>query len=254
VSSLRTPNCLLGFGNNRADITKDRIVELAAVKLRPDGTEIAFHKQLNPGIRIPDAATEIHGISNADVRNKPTFSQVAKDLVRHLKGCDIAGFNITRFDVPLLQAEFSRASIFWPEGDVYLVDCQVVYHQKEPRDLAAAVAFYCGRKQQKAHSALADARAAKAVLEGQIRRYSDLPNDVEGLDRFCDDVRPSRFADSGCWFFRENEALIFAKGRNKGSTLAEVADTDPGYLEWMLGIDTPEDTKALLTGALDSSG
>jgi DNA polymerase-3 subunit epsilon len=248
---LKRPIVFFDLETTGTDIAEDRIVEIAALRVNPDGTEKVFHTRVKPVIRIPDSAIGVHGISNADVRRKPTFLQIAKDLARHLKGCDLAGFNLKRFDVPMLQAEFKRAKMIWPKHDVCLIDCQVVFHCKEPRNLAAALKFYCGSEHDDVHSALADARATRAVLEAQIQRYSDLPSDVEGLDNFCEEARPSKFSDSGCWFLLKERDLIFAKGKHRGKPLAEVAETHPDYLEWMLSEDFPEDTKELIGKALD---
>lgn len=233
------------------DVGQDRIVEIAVLKLLPDGTEEIFHSLINPGIPIPSSASEVHGICDADVRAKPTFAQIADGLAKFLKGCDLAGFNVTRFDLPLLRSEFNRVAMGWPEREPRVVDAHIVYQEKERRDLTAAVKYYCGTDHTDAHSALADARATRRVLEAQILRYPDLPNSVEGLDNFCKEARPNRFADSGYWFSVKDGLLIFNKSQqHRGEGLLDVARSDPGFLEWMLTIDVPGDTKELVRQAL----
>ena len=237
------------------DVAVDRIVEIAVLKLLPDGTEETLHTLINPGVPIPASASDVHGICDGDVEGKPTFGEVAESLAQFLSECDLAGFNVMRFDLPLLKAEFRRAGLAWSEENHKLIDAHVVYQEKERRDLTAAVKFYCGEGHANAHSALADARATRRVLEAQVRRYPDLPSSVEGLDTFCKEARPNRFADSGYWFSMNNGVLTFNKSQqHKGEPLLEVAKSDPGFLGWMLSIDVPEDTKDLVRKALSQIG
>jgi|NGEPerStandDraft_6_1074524.scaffolds.fasta_scaffold12121_4 DNA polymerase-3 subunit epsilon len=236
------------------DVAVDRIVEIAVLKLLPDGTEETLHTLINPGVPIPASASEVHGICDGDVQGKPTFGQIAERLAQFLKGCDLAGFNVMRFDLPLLKAEFRRAGLAWSEENHKLVDAHIVYQEKERRDLTAAVKFYCGEGHANAHSALADARATRRVLEAQVRRYPELPSSVEGLDTFCKEARPDRFADSGYWFSINNGVLTFNKSQHRKQSLLEVAKSDPGFLNWMISIDVPEDTKDLVRKALSEVG
>ena len=248
---LSRPLAFFDLETTGTDVGEDRIVEIAVLKLLPDGTEEIFHSLINPGIPIPPSATEIHGICDADVRAKPKFAKIADRLARFLSECDLAGFNIMRFDLPLLKSEFSRAAIGWPEQELRVVDAHIVYQEKERRDLRAAVKYYCGEDHSEAHSAVADARATRRVLEAQVRRYPDLPNTVEGLDSFCKEARPNKFADSGFWFSIKDGILIFNKSQqHRGDPLSHVARGDPGFLEWMLSIDLPVDTKELIRQAL----
>lgn len=252
---LSRPLAFFDLETTGTDAAEDRIVDIAVLKLLPGGTEEALHSLINPGVPIPPSATEVHGIRDADVQAKPTFAQIASGLAKFLNGCDLAGFNVMRFDFPLLKAEFSRAGILWPEQEPRVVDAHVVYQEKERRDLTAAVKYYCGDDHSEAHSALADARATKRVLEAQIRRYPDLPNSVEGLDNFCKEARPNKFADSGYWFSINDGVLIFNKSQqHRGEPLSQVARSDPGFLEWMLSIDLPGDTKELVRQALADAG
>ena len=251
---LSRPLAFFDLETTGTDIGQDRIVEIAVLKLLPDGTEEIFQSLINPGIEIPPSATEIHGISDADVRAKPQFAQIADRLTKFLEGCDLAGFNVMRFDLPLLKSEFSRAGMGWPEQEVRVVDAHIVYQEKERRDLTAAVKYYCGEEHSEAHSALADARATRRVLEAQVHRYPDLPNTVDGLDSFCKEARPTRFVDSGYWFSSKDGVLTFNKSQYRGEALSQVARADPGFLEWMLSTDAPADTKELVRKALADVG
>jgi DNA polymerase-3 subunit epsilon len=179
---------------------------------------------------------------------------MAERLALFLKGCDLAGFNVMRFDLPLLKAEFKRAGLDWSEGNHKLVDALIVYQEKERRDLTAAVKFYCDEEHADAHSALADARATRRVLEAQVRRYPDLPSNVEGLDNFCKEARPNRFADSGYWFSIKDGVLTFNKSQHRGEPLLELAKSDRRFLNWMLSIDVPDDTKEIVRDALSEAG
>ena len=237
------------------DLAIDRIVELAVLKLLPGGAEETLHALINPGIPIPASASDVHGIRDEDVGDKPTFAQIADRLMQFLEGCDLAGFNVIRFDLPLLKAEFTRAGLVWPEEDRNLVDAHVIYQEKERRDLTAAVKFYCGDDLADAHSALADVRATRRVVEAQIRRYPDLPNSVDGLGDFCREARPNKFADSGYWFAWKSGMLIFAKSKkHKGESLLEVAKCDPGFLQRMLTKGFPDDTQQIVQDALSEAG
>lgn len=252
---LTRPLAFFDLETTGTSVDEDRIVEIAIVKISPDRAEETFHTLLNPGVPIPPSATDVHGICDSDVRTKPTFAKVATKLAKFLKGCDVAGFNVMRFDVPLLKAEFGRAGLDWPEQELRVVDAHVVYQEKERRDLTAAVRFYCDDEHPEAHSALADARATRRVLEAQIRRYPDLPNSVDGLNNFCKEARPNKFADSGYWFMNKEGVLIFNKSQqHKGKPLTEVAKSDPEFLQWMLSIDIPSDSKNLVKQALAEAG
>jgi DNA polymerase-3 subunit epsilon len=254
VLELVRPLAFFDLETTGIDVATDRIVEIAVIKVLPDGTEETLHTLINPGVPIPASATEVHGICDRDVQGKPTFGEMAERLTRFLDGCDLAGFNVMRFDLPLLKAEFRRAGLAWSEGNHKLVDAHVVYQEKERRDLTAAVEFYCGEEHADAHSALADARATRKVLEAQVCRYPDLPSSVEGLDAFCKEARPNRFADSGYWFAIKDGVLLFNKSQNRGKPLLEVAKADPSFLSWMLSIDVPDDTKEIVRNALSEAG
>jgi DNA polymerase III subunit epsilon len=261
------------------DAVNDRVVQLGFIKLHPDGREELFRATgevlVNPERPIPMESTQIHGITDEMVRDAPTFEKLSDSILEFLAGADLAGFNLLRFDVPLLQAEFLRVQErrnhtgqpptrpLWdplgeqpdPNGAIppRILDAQVIFHRKEPRDLSAAVRFYCERELEGAHGALADSRATLEVLLGQIRRYPDLPADVDGLHR---ESNPpdARFVDRTRKFaWRRGEPVLAFGRQHRDRTLRELAqDFDGrGYLFWMLGADFPPEVKKLVDDALD---
>jgi DNA polymerase-3 subunit epsilon len=218
----------------------DRIVELALIRISPGGDVLERVRRFNPGVPIPPEATAIHGITDADVADEPGFPAVARSLAQLLGPCDLAGFNIRRFDLPMLLDEFRRAGVPFGVEDRQIVDVQMIFHREEPRDLSAAVRFYLGRTLEDAHSALADIRATAAVLGAQLARYPHLPRGMDGLHAYCDEMRPfERPVDR--WFERSDEGnLRFRKGKHAGTELLQVAALAPDYLRWMLGLDDLE--------------
>ncbi len=231
----------------------DRIVEIGALRVMPDGSKTNYHTLVNPEIPIPIEATRVHQIKDSDVRKKPRFRGIAKQVARFLKGCDLAGFNLSRFDLPLLKKEFERAGVPFQGEGRHVVDAQTIFHMKEPRDLKAALKFYCGAAHKKAHSALDDARATWEVLKGQVQRYDDLPNATDAMADFC--FQESKYLDLGRWFETRHGEPAFAKGKqHRGKLLSEVAREDPSYLHWMLRLsDLPEDTSQIVRKALDNN-
>ena len=246
------PVAIVDLETTGTNIASDRVVQVAVLKLDTDGSEQEFQTLVNPQVDIPADATRVHGISNADVQGKPTFGELAPTLVELLAGCDLVGFNLSQFDLPLLQAEFRRTDHTFSLDGRSVIDVMTIFHAKEPRDLSAAVRFYCGYEHTEAHSALGDVRATRDVLESQLRMYEDLPTTSEQLAEFCNDIRPSTFLDSGCWFQTKNGHVVFAKGKkHNGKRLQAVAAEDPSYLKWILGLDDlPNDTKEVIQKAL----
>lgn len=249
---------------------RDRIVEITIVKLHPDGRETTFSSLVNPTIPIPAEAAAIHGITdmhvsacrscetgrighdgdNHDFDPWPTFAQLAPTLARGLQDCDLAGFNIRRFDVPMLVAEFARAKVAFLLEGRRQIDPLVIYHKREPRDLAAAVRFFCGRELEGAHRADADVVATIDVLAGQLERYPDLPDNVIALHNACKD--PNWIDDGGRIVWMSGVACI-GFGTHAGKPLESMA-AEPNtrdYLRWMLSKDFPEDTKEICRAALD---
>ena len=227
----------------------DRIVEIAILKVYPNGKKTRYCKRVNPGISIPPEASKVHGIRDKDVKRSPIFRKVARAVARLLKNCDIAGFKITTFDLPLLQREFERADVAFSVQERSVIDVMRIFHTKEPRDLPAAVRFYLETDHDDAHSALADARMTFRVLEAQLLRYRELPCDPLGLHQFCNAVN-QRYLDSGKKFEWRHCQPAFTFGKHKGRLLKVVAKKDQSFLEWMIRRDFPADTKKIAEDAL----
>lgn len=234
-------------------IGRDRIVEMALIRISPNGDVLERVRRFNPGIPIPPEASAVHGITDADVADEPSFGAVAKSLARLLDPCDLAGFNVRRFDVPMLLDEFRRAGVAFSVESRQIVDAQMIFHREEPRDLSAAVRFYLDRTLEDAHSALADIRATAAVLGAQLARYPHLPRGLDGLHAYCDEIRPFE-GPVERWFDRTDQGnLRFRKGKHAGIELRQIAREAPDYLQWMLGLDDLEpDVKAVINEALAS--
>lgn len=232
----------------------DRIVEVGAVKMLPGDSELAFETRVNPEMVITTEATRIHGITNTDVQNSPTFGAIAAGLLDFLKDSDLAGYNLLNFDLPMLQAEFQRIELPLPMRDRRIIDVLDIFVQKEPRDLRTAYRFYCGREHDSAHSALADARACWQVLRGQINKYKDIPNTAEGISAYVAEYRKKRTLDSGGWFISRNGKPALARGKYQGFLIREVAESDPDYLDWMKSLGLPEDTVEIIKSAAPNSG
>ncbi len=231
------------------DRMQDRIVEIAALKISPGGGVETFDRRVNPGIPIPRESTVVHGISDADVADCPKFPAIAAEVEAFFAGADLAGYNIRGFDVPLLLKEFERSSLPFPLEGRRIVDAQTIYFRKEPRDLTAAVRFFAGREHAGAHAALADVVASAEVLAGQLARYEDLPRSSSGLHEF---TMPDegRWVDPDKRFSWRHGQAVFAFGENRGKKLKDVADSNPGYLQWILRADFPAPAKRIVEEAL----
>jgi DNA polymerase-3 subunit epsilon len=227
--------------NSRAD----RIVEISIVKLMPDESQKIHTWRVNPLIPIPPEVTEIHGITDEDVADCPTFDDIAPAVHDILEGCDLGGYNILHFDIPLLLEEFMRARIIFKLDDRRMVDAQRIFHKKEPRDLKAALQFFCNETLTNAHGAEADAVATLQVIKGQLEKYEDLPHDVDGLDSFCNPRDPDWADRTGrLKTIRGDVAVNF--GKMKGSLLKDLATKDPNYLRWIIRSDFPRDTQEIV--------
>lgn len=245
--NLKNPLLFFDLETTGLDISRDRIVEIAAVKVFPDGHVEEKRRLINPTIPIPKEAQDVHHISDEDVKDQPTFKQVAKSLAQWMEGCDIAGYNSTRFDIPLLAEEFLRAGVDFDFRKRKLIDVQVIFHKMEQRTLVAAYAFYCNKNLEDAHSALGDVRATYEVLKAQLDRYQDtLQNDVEKLSEFTTVTRMADYA--GRIAYNENDEAVFNFGKHKGRRVIDVLRTEPSYYDWMMNGDFTLDTKKVLTG------
>lgn len=232
----------------------DRIVELAIIKVTPGGDVIERVRRFNPGVPIPAEARAVHGITDDDVRHEAPFAKRARSLAELLDACDLAGFNLRRFDVPMLMAEFRRAEVPFEIEGRRVIDIQAIFHREEKRDLSAAARFYLGRAHPEAHSALGDIRTSAAVLSAQIERYPHLPRDLDGLNRYCDEYVPFE-TELERWFFDGPEGRIFRRGRHRGRSLAEVARNERDYLEWMLNAqDMDPEVRMVVRTALTGEG
>ncbi len=242
---LTRPLVFFDLETTGTNITHDRIVEISIVKLMPDGTVVERSRRLNPEMPIPAEATAVHHITDDDVAAEPTFRQVAASLSKLLQGCDIAGFNSNRFDIPLLDQEFHRAGVDFDLNGVRFVDVQTIYHKKEPRTLVAAYRYYCGKELEDAHSALADTRATMEVLMAQLDVYDDLPVELDGLSEF---ANPNRNVDLlGRLIYDDNKREVINFGKYKGRLAEEVLASDPGYYNWIMQGDFTQNTKNAFT-------
>lgn len=229
----------------------DRIVELSILKIHPEGTEEYHSRRINPGIPIPPDATAVHGITDEDVANEPKFSQYAKGIRNFIEGCDIAGFNVIKFDLPFLEAEFARAGVEFSRQGRYLVDSQIIYHQRDPRNLEAAYQKYCGREMENAHRAEEDAKAAAEILDGQLEMYQDLPREVSGLCGLCYENRGNYVDAEGKFILVDGEVVCNFGKKYKGRKLRDIATEDPSYLSWIASADFSREIREIATRALD---
>ena len=240
--NLKRPIVFFDLETTGVDTAKDRIVEISMVKVMPDGEQIVKTRKLNPGIHIPAEATAIHGITDEDVRDCPTFAQVAKSLEQFIRGCDFGGFNS---NLPVLVEEFLRAGVDVDFKRRRFVDVQNIFHKKEQRTLVAAYKFYCDKDLEDAHSAEADTLATYEVLMAQLERYPDLENDIDKLAEFSTRGEAADYA--GRILFNEKGEEVFGFGKYKGRPVAEVFRAEPSYYAWMMNGDFPLYTKKVIT-------
>ena len=239
--NLKKPIIFFDLETTGTNITRDRIVEISVIKIMPNGEEREFTQRINPEMPIPAEATAVHHITDEDVADKPTFKQLAGNIAKGFTGCDIAGYNSNRFDVPMLAEEFARAGIDFDFSRARFIDVQTIFHKKEQRTLVAAYRFYCGKELDGAHSANADTRATYEVLKAQLDRYDDLPNDMEELSKFS---APNRNVDlMGRIILNDKDVPVINFGKYKGQPVVEVLRRDPGYYSWIEQGDFSGDTK-----------
>jgi DNA polymerase III subunit epsilon len=240
--NLERPLAFFDLETTGTHIGRDRIVQIGVVTLLPDGGRVTWQTLVDPGMPIPAEATAVHGITDLDVEDAPTLDKVAGVILSQLKGSDLAGFNCLRFDVPFLAEELHRVGVEWDHSALRIVDVQRIYHQMEPRDLSAAMRFYCGREHAGAHDALADVEATADVLLAQLARYPEkLHGSVDFLAGLSGDRKRSPDA-AGKLQYDDHGNVCLAFGKYKGWTLENIGRTDPGYLQWLM-------TKAELPGS-----
>ena len=244
--NLKNPLVFFDLETTGVNINNDRIVEICYLKVYPNGNEESKTMRINPEMHIPEQSSAVHGIYDEDVADCPTFKEVAKVIARDIEGCDLAGFNSNRFDVPLLAEEFLRAGVDIDMSRRKFIDVQVIYHKLEQRTLSAAYKFYCDKNLEDAHTAEADTRATYEVLKAQLDRYPEaLQNDMAFLSEYSSFTRNVDFA--GRMVYNEQNIPTFNFGKYKGKTVEEVLRRDPGYYNWMLQGDFTLNTKQMLT-------
>ncbi|MBI4645497.1 MAG: 3'-5' exonuclease [Bacteroidia bacterium] len=247
--NLEKPILFIDIETTGMNIVTDRIVEISALKIEPDGKEIILTHRVNPEIPIPKDATAIHGITDEDVQDKPVFKEIAESLVKFIAGCDIAGFNSNKFDIkfdiPLLAEEFIRAEIDIDLKSSRHIDVMVIFHKLEQRTLSAAYKFYCGLELENAHSSNADTYATYEILKAQLDKYKDLQNEVGYLNEFSAHTRNVDYV--GRIIYNEDGIETFNFGKYKGMTVADVLKKDPSYYSWMIKGEFPLYTKKVLT-------
>ena len=242
---LTKPLCFFDLETTGTDISKDRIVEIAILKLHPNGTQEKMEKRINPEIQIPFEVSQIHGITNEMVVNAPTYKEESHKIYSFIKGCDLAGYNSDRFDIPLLVEELLRAEVSFNFNYIKTVDVQTIFHKMEARTLTAALRFYCDEELSDAHSAQADAKATHDVLLAQLDRYDDLEPNVDFLNNFSKRKKTADFA--GFLVFDKSNEMCFGFGKHKGKKIKDILENEPGYFGWVLNADFPRYTKKILT-------
>lgn len=253
---LNNPLVVFDLETTGTSISNDRIVEIAMIKVNLDGSTEEKERRLNPTIPIPTEVSMIHGIYDKDVENEPTFKQVAKSLATWLEGCDLAGFNVVHFDLPMLVEEFLRCDVEFNVDNRKIVDSQKIFHLMEKRTLSAAYKFYCNKVLENAHSALADTQATYEVLLSQIERYDGqdvedslgkklgtIENDMKAIDR----LSQNRLVDLAGRITIKDGVEVFNFGKHRGKSVKEVLKNEPSFYDWMMKGDFPLDTKRKLT-------
>ena len=244
--NLKNPLVFFDLETTGTNINSDRIVEICYLKVYPNGNEESKTMRINPEMHIPEASSAIHGIYDADVADCPTFKDVAKNIANDLEGCDLAGFNSNRFDIPLLAEEFLRAGVDIDMMKRKFIDVQVIFHKLEQRTLSAAYKFYCDKNLEDAHTAEADTRATYEVLKAQLDRYPDvLENDMKFLADYSSYNKNVDFA--GRIVYNEQGVEVFNFGKYKGMPVAEILKKDIGYFGWLMQGDFTLNTKNVLT-------
>ncbi|MBQ0080196.1 MAG: 3'-5' exonuclease [Alistipes sp.] len=244
--NLRKPLIFFDLETTGVSIAKDRIVEISMIKLMPNGERIVKTRRINPQMHIPEQATAVHHITDEDVAHEPTFRQIANSLKAFMQGCDFAGFNSNRFDMPLLVEEFMRAGVDVDFKSSHFVDVQTIFHKKEQRTLSAAYLFYCGKELgDAAHGAQADTSATIEVLESQLDKYPDLRNDIGFLEEFSTTVKIADYA--GLIGINEQQKEIFNFGKHKDKPIEDVFRAEPSYYNWCMKADFPEYSKKIMT-------
>src|SRR5688572_28942851 len=241
---LKKPIAFIDLETTGVNLGTDRIVEIAIVKILTDGSRSVKRKLLNPEMPIPKACSDIHGITDEMVKDAPTFKQVAHELKQMLDGCDLAGYNSNRFDIPLLMEEFLRAQVEFDMRNRKLVDVQNIFHKMEPRTLGAAYRFYCCKHLDGAHGAEVDATATYEILEAQVEKYPELGSSIDSILKV---IGEDQVVDFARRFVMDKGREVFNFGKYKGRAVADVLKAEPQHYDWMMKGDFPQHTKQKLT-------
>jgi DNA polymerase-3 subunit epsilon len=242
--NLKKPIVFFDLETTGINIAKDRIVEISILKILPNGNKESKTWLVNPEMEIPKESSDIHGITNEKVVTEPTFNELALEVSKLIEGCDLAGFNSNRFDIPLLAEEMLRAKVDFNMKDRLAIDVQTIFHKKEQRTLTAGYKFYCDKDLTDAHSAEADTKATYEILLAQIEKYDDLENDMKLLSSFS---HHSERADmAGFVLFNDDNEEIFSFGKHKGQKVTDVFKANKGYYNWIINADFPLYTKKVL--------
>ncbi|MCH1539594.1 MAG: 3'-5' exonuclease [Flavobacteriaceae bacterium] len=243
--NLQRPLCFFDLETTGINVVKDRIVEIAVLKLLPNGNKESKTWLVNPEMPIPKGASDIHGITDEKVKDSPNFKTLSTEIYSFMKDCDWAGYNSDRFDIPLIAEEFMRAGVDFDLKNHKTIDVQTIFHKMEQRTLTAALKFYCDKELINAHSAMADTDATYEILLAQVDRYDELENNLEFLSNFS--TRKRSLDVAGFIVLNKENQPCFSFGKHKGKTVEEVLEKEPGYFGWLLNADFPLYTKKVLT-------
>jgi DNA polymerase III subunit epsilon len=248
---LERPLAIFDLEATGLNITKERIVQIAILKINPDGSEEKFESLVNPQIHISEEVTKIHGIKNEDVANAPTFKEIAEKIVAFIENADLAGYNSNKFDIPLLAEELLRAGNNFDISTKKFIDVQNIFHKMEQRTLVAALKFYCNQELENAHNAMSDTTATWEVLKAQLNRYPELEGNIDFLSKFTKNGNTIDFA--GRLAYNDNNEPVYNFGKHKGKTIREVNLIEPGYYSWFISpqTDFPLHTKQKLKEIMD---
>ena len=244
--NLKNPLAIFDLETTGLNITQDRIVEIAIIKVNPDGTEEEFHSLVNPEMEIPDEVSLIHGIYKKHIIDKPTFKEIADKVTEFIGNADLAGFNSNKFDVPVLSEQLLNVGSKFDMSKRNFIDVQTIFHKMEQRTLSAAYKFYCKKEIENAHSAMDDTKATWNVLKAQVDKYEELENNIEFLSEFSKAGKNNTLDFAGRLALNEKKEVIYNFGKNKGKTVKEIANNEPGYYGWIMQADFPLYTKQCL--------
>jgi DNA polymerase-3 subunit epsilon len=248
---LSAPLVVLDLETTGTNIYRDLIIEIAATKIEPDGKMTQGYKRFNPGIPIPKEASDIHHIMDADVANAPSFKSHAEGLLKFVSGCDFAGYNIKRFDLPMLEEEFKRAGLIFAWRDRRIIDSYIMWLKGDPRTLEVAVKTFLGKEHTGAHGAKEDVAVIMDLIDAQIKKWN-LPTDPKALCEWIDPPNPDAYDPDGKLIWKGTD-LVLTFGKNKGRTLREMAQSDPSFLNWIVGKDFTDVVKKAVAGVLSNN-